>query len=254
MEVSKRSFLKLVGLAILGVLGRTVFGTLSRFKTARASPAGAYFAGKRWGMVVNLKSCSGCGACVDACRSAHNVPSFGNPKDEIKWIWTIPFGQAFPEQNHELLEKELRGLPTPVLCNHCDDPPCARVCPVTAIWKREDGIVMQDYHRCIGCRYCMVACPYGAVSFNWRDPRPFIREINSDFPTRKPGVVERCNFCEERLAKNLRPACVEACKEQALVFGDLEDAGSKVRKTLASSYSLRRKPELGTKPRVYYVV
>lgn len=254
MEVSKRRFLKLIGLAVLGVLARPVFGALTRLKAARASPAGAYFAGKRWGMVVNLKGCTGCAACIDACHTTHNVPSFGNPKDEIKWLWTLRYEQVFPEQNHELIKKELRGLPTPVLCNHCDNPPCAQVCPVGAIWKREDGLVMQDYHRCIGCRYCMVACPYGAVSFNWRDPRPFIGERNSDFPIRKPGVVERCNFCEERLAKDLCPACVEACKEKALVFGDLEDAGSEVRKILDSRFSLRRKPELGTKPKVYYIV
>ncbi len=254
MELSKRRFLKLIGLTVLGVLARPVYGALSRLKAARASPAGAYFAGKRWGMVVNLKSCTGCGDCIDACHRTHNVPSFGNLKDEIKWIWTIPYEQAFPEQSHELINKELRGLPTTVLCNHCDNPPCARVCPVGAIWKREDGLVMQDYHRCIGCRYCMVACPYGAVSFNWRDPRPFIRETDPDFPIRRPGVVERCNFCEERLAKDLRPACVEACKEIALVFGDLEDADSEVRRILFSHYSLRRKPELGTKPKVYYIV
>ena len=84
---------------------------------------------------------------------------------------------------------------------------------------------MMDFHRCIGCRYCMAGCPYGSRSFNWKDPRPFIKKINLEFPTRTKGVVEKCNFCEERLVQGLLPACVEACKEKALVFGDLKATG-----------------------------
>ena len=98
-----------------------------------------------------------------------------------------------------------------------------RVCPTQATWKREDGIVMMDWHRCIGCRYCMAACPYGSRSFNWLDPRPYIHNPNPEFPTRTKGVVEKCNFCAERLGTGRPPACVEACPEKALVFGDLAD-------------------------------
>jgi len=141
-----------------------------------------------------------------------------------------------------------------VFCNHCDNPPCVRVCPVQATWKRQDGIVMMDWHRCIGCRYCVAACPYGSRSFNWFDPRPYIAELNPDFPTRTKGVVEKCNFCEERLAKGQPPACVEACKEKAFVFGNLADPQSEVRQLLESRYTLRRKPELGTQPDVFYLV
>ena len=100
----------------------------------------------------------------------------------------------------------------------------------------------------------MAACPYGSRSFNWRDPRPFIKDIRRDFPTRTKGVVEKCTFCEERLFKGLLPACVEECKSKALVFGDLDDPYSEVRRLLDSSYSIRRKPGLGTKPDVYYLV
>jgi molybdopterin-containing oxidoreductase family iron-sulfur binding subunit len=100
----------------------------------------------------------------------------------------------------------------------------------------------------------MAACPYGARSFNWRDPRPLIKEIDPEFPTRGKGVVEKCNFCAERLAIGKIPACVEACKEGALIFGDLEDPNSEVRKALESSYSTVRKPSLGTKPKVYYII
>ena len=123
-----------------------------------------------------------------------------------------------------------------------------------ATWRREDGVVMMDFHRCIGCRYCMAACPYGSRSFNWKDPRPAIAEVNPDFPTRTKGVVEKCDFCEERLAKNLGPLCAEACAEKALVFGNLEQPDSEIRRALRSRFALQRKPELGTGPSVYYLI
>ena len=113
---------------------------------------------------------------------------------------------------------------------------------------------MMDWHRCIGCRYCMAACPYGSRSFNWFDPRPYISELNPDYPTRTKGVVEKCTFCEERLAKGQAPLCVEACPEKALVFGNLADPKSEVRRLLDARFSIRRKPELGTHPEVFYLV
>ena len=149
----------------------------------------------------------------------------------------------------------MKNGPALLLCNHCDSPPCVSVCPTGATWKREsDGIVMMDWHRCIGCRYCMAACPYGSRSFNWRDPRPSIREITADFPTRTRGVVEKCNFCEERLAKGEPPACVKACPVNAMTFGDAHDPASQVRRLLEANYSIRRRPSLGTKPQVFYLV
>ena len=113
---------------------------------------------------------------------------------------------------------------------------------------------MMDWHRCIGCRYCMAACPYGARSFNWVNPRPHIKTLNPDFPTRTKGVVEKCTFCSERLVKGQMPACVEACPEKALVFGDVNDPKSEIRQLLAGNYTLRRRPELGTGPNIYYLV
>jgi len=111
-----------------------------------------------------------------------------------------------------------------------------------------------DWHRCIGCRYCVAACPYGSRSFNWLDPRPRIAEIRPDFPTRTKGVVEKCTFCEERLAQGLQPACVEACREKALTFGNLSDPGAPVRELLRARYTIRRRPELGTGPEIHYLV
>ncbi len=126
--------------------------------------------------------------------------------------------------------------------------------PRKATFQRADGIVMMDYHRCIGCRFCMAACPYGSRSMNYRDPRPFIRKINPEFPTRTKGVVEKCNFCEERLAQGILPACVTACTQKALTFGDVEDPGSDIRRLLDEKFSLRRRQELGTGPQIYYIL
>jgi Fe-S-cluster-containing dehydrogenase component len=134
-----------------------------------------------------------------------------------------------------------------------------RVCPTQATWKRDDGIVMMDMHRCIGCRYCMAACPYGSRSFNWKNPWENADGTkqavpNPQFPTRTRGVVEKCNLCSERLARGEIPKCVEACRHGALTFGDASDPTSEVRKLLASRYSIRRKVHLGTEPHVFYLV
>ncbi|MFC2149893.1 sulfate reduction electron transfer complex DsrMKJOP subunit DsrO [Calditrichota bacterium] len=255
MTVDRRKFLEIAGLSAAGI-------ACSRIGEAVASsvnlPQERPLTAKRWAMVIDLRKCKDehdCTKCVDACHKIHNVPDFGNPKDEIKWLWKETFHGTFHEQEHEYLDPELVHHPALVLCNHCDNPPCVRVCPTESTWKREeDGIVMMDWHRCIGCRYCVVACPYGSRSFNWRDPRPFIDEIQPDFPTRMRGVVEKCTFCEERLAVGKMPACVDACEAKALTFGDLEDPESEVRQLLKEKFTIRRKPALGTQPEVYYIV
>ena len=252
MSITRRRFLKIGGLTIAGLTVKPAYTLLSASSANKA--------GKRWAMLVELRAClekGRCTDCIDACHKLHNVPRFENPKnqkDEIKWIWTSPYEHVFPDQTHRFMKEEQRRRPVLVLCNHCENPPCVPVCPTKATFTREDGIVMMDYHRCIGCRYCMAACPYGARSFNWRDPKPAIKEINQAFPTRPRGVVEKCSFCEERLAKGLGPACVEACKEKGLLFGDLNNPSSGLRKILETRHILQRRPELGTKPNVYYLV
>ncbi|MBW1996043.1 MAG: 4Fe-4S dicluster domain-containing protein, partial [Deltaproteobacteria bacterium] len=181
-------------------------------------------------------------------------PKFENSRHEIKWIWEEAYENAFPMKQTKYLNERVESLPFLVLCNHCENPPCCRVCPTKATFKRQsDGIVLMDFHRCIGCRFCMAACPFGARSFNFRDPRPFIETINPEFPTRMRGVVEKCNFCAERLAEGKMPACVEA-SDGAIVFGDLEDPGSEVRRLLRDHYTIRRKQSLGTEPSVFYIV
>nr|CAJ31172.1 Hdr-like menaquinol-oxidizing enzyme, subunit A (HmeA) [uncultured sulfate-reducing bacterium] len=257
MGMDRRKFMKVAGVTALGVASGARSKMLAR-GTSRMTAGESPRTGTRWAMVIDLKKCAeadGCKDCINACHVTHNVPKFDSPKDEIKWIWKEPFERAFHSQENEYFGEELKHGPTLLLCNHCDNPPCVRVCPTQATWKREgDGIVMMDWHRCIGCRYCVAACPYGSRSFNWRDPRPHIADIDDDYPTRNRGVVEKCTFCEERLAKGQLPACVEACKAKAIVFGDLEDPDSEIRAILGERFTIRRKPELGTKPEVYYLV
>ncbi|MCW5977134.1 MAG: 4Fe-4S dicluster domain-containing protein [Bryobacteraceae bacterium] len=239
MILDRKSFLRLTGLSVL-----------ARKLVAAVTP-------KRWAMVVDARKClqkEGCQKCIEACHRMHNVPAFAEPRHEVRWIWKEPFERAFPSQENLYSQAAFRDKPFPVFCNHCDNPPCVRVCPTGATWKRDDGIVMMDWHRCIGCRYCVAACPYGSRSFNWLDPRPRLTQMNAEFPTRTKGVVEKCTFCEERLARGEAPACVEACPEKAMVFGNLADPASEVRQLLGARYTVRRKPELGTRPEVYYIV
>ena len=257
MEFDRRAFIKIAGLTVLGLAAKPGWELFSKIEPMELEPGSEALAKKRWAMAVDLKKCwakEGCRDCIDVCHRIHNVPDLGTLKEEIKWVWQDSYEKVFPEHELEYLEEDYRLKPVLLICNHCDNPPCVRYCPTRATWKREDGIVMMDFHRCIGCRYCMAGCPYGSRSFNWRDPRPFIKKINPDFPTRTKGVVEKCNFCEERLAQNLQPACVEACKEKALIFGDLKDPESEIRKVLQNRVVYQRQPELGTKPKVYYIL
>ena len=248
MSINRRQFLKIVGVStVAGIGGTAVFNGLrkSGIEAAQTSPDPRALTAKRWGFVVDmskLQSEEDHQKCIDACHSIHNVPDMsGLPEEirkrqEVKWIWTDNYEHTFPTapedeyQNTELKEEKFF-----LFCNHCAQPACVRVCPTKATFKRKDGIVMQDMHRCIGCRFCMAACPFGARSFNWRDPRPFIKPEKEakDFPTRMIGVVEKCTLCYERLAKGLQPACVEV-SNGAIVFGDLEDPNSEVRKIIAT--------------------
>jgi Fe-S-cluster-containing dehydrogenase component len=257
MAPTRREFLKKAGLSAVGL----VFPFLPSLSLAQTGiPAAGSLSPAAPGPLQALKAVEpkkcrpGCTDCITACHLEHNVPDFKNLKDDVRWIGLEKVGHVFPAEAHPHLPESITTLPVPVLCNHCENPPCVRVCPTQATFKRADGIVMMDYHRCIGCRFCMAACPYGSRSMNYRDPRPFIHKINPAFPTRTKGVVEKCNFCEERLFRGILPSCVIACKDKALAFGDLEDPRSDVRLILDKGLSLRRRPELGTGPQVYYIL
>ncbi len=255
MSIDRRTFLGVAGLSALAIAGKSTLGALAQ--GGQGDGLGKTQPSTRWGMVIDPQQClkgKGCTDCMAACDSAHNVPHFTERAHEVKWIWKEPFDKVFLDQGSRYTDAAFKERPVLVFCNHCDKPPCVRVCPTQATWKRQDGIVMMDWHRCIGCKYCIVACPYGSRSFNFFDPRPRIKKLSPDFPTRAKGVVEKCNFCEERLAKGEQPACVVACQEKALVFGNLDDPKSEVRELLRTRFTIRRKPELGTHPELYYIV
>ena len=270
MGVDRREFLKIAGLStLLGFGGKAAIDVLAPGQLEASMEAVPLTEGKRWAMVVDMRKClekqekEVCRDCIIACHREHNVPDLGNPKDEVKWIFMETYEHSFPGQEHEYIDQGVKHKPFILMCNHCENPPCCRVCPTKATWQREDGIVMMDQHRCIGCRFCMAACPFGARSFNWGDPRKAPKDRNPDFPTnaeyptRSKGVVEKCTFCAERLAKGQLPACVEACAKinvHALTFGDLDERESEVRQLLKRHYTIRRKPELGTGPNLYYII
>ena len=263
MKSSRRSFLKIAGAAALGVGASPVLDVFATGGHGPAEPEPVMKQGsealkaKQWAMVVDTRkihSEKDVEPMIEACHKLHNVPKHPIARHEIKWIWPEEFHNAFPGLNSEFVSEKIHHTAFPVLCNHCENPPCVRACPTKATFKREsDGIVLMDFHRCIGCRFCMAACPFGARSFNFRDPEPFIEEVNLEFPRRMKGVVEKCNFCAERLAVGKLPACVEA-SNGILAFGDLYDPESDVRKLIADNYTIRRKIHLGSSPAVYYIV
>ena len=267
MGTDRRTFLKDLGLSAVAIGGGG--GVLEAVRrSGRLSSAEAAPSGSQWAMVIDVEKCLSAdvrSACVEACDREHNVPSIPDPEDEVKWIWSEEYAHVFPDQTHARTAASIREAPVLVLCNHCTNPSCVKVCPTGATWKREeDGLVLMDMHRCIGCRYCMAACPYGARSFNWRDPRDFVErdEQNkpvSDYPTRTIGVVEKCTFCAERIRVSEEPACVEAANrvsggEGALTFGDVTDPDSAVSRILREKNTICRRVGLGNGPNVYYVV
>jgi len=223
----------------------------------------------KWGMAIDLDLCTACGGCVVACASENNVPMTGTSEAEagtsIAWMGLLPKAEVQEEQQLPEL------LPMP--CMHCEDAPCVKVCPVNATYQNDEGLVVQISDRCIGCRYCMVACPYSRRFFNWKEaewPETYRNLLNPDVSTRPEGVVEKCSFCSHRIRK-LReesrvaehtitdadlqrlPACAQTCPANAIVFGDLNDSESLVSRMAASPRSARLLEHLGAKPKVFYL-
>lgn len=199
----------------------------------------------RYGMVIDLKKCVGCNACSVACRQEHGTP----PGILYTRVLNLEVG-AYPNTRIEF---------QPLLCMHCENPPCEEVCPTGATHKLENGIVVVDADKCIGCRYCMTACPYNARFFNYSSPKEYFPgQGKTAYETAKAaehekGTVEKCTFCAERVEAGEQPACVMSCTAQARYFGDLDDPNSQVSKLIAELGGQPMFAELGTKPSVYYL-
>lgn len=247
----------------------------------------------KYGMVIDLQKCVGCGACALACKAENNTRTRANGQS-YNWADFLSKTEgSFPSTKH---------VTTPVLCNHCTKAPCVENCPVTpkAMFKAEDNTTLHNQDRCIGCRACQMSCPYSAeqldnkslsgetysvISFNfegketqpfWADKTELIKgctasaadtgkkagtlvpNMNSyesgDYKAiRRAGVVEKCIFCHHRITHGLQPACVETCPSKARIFGDLNDANAKIAQVLKKENSVRLKENEGTEPNVFYV-
>ncbi|UCE79006.1 MAG: 4Fe-4S dicluster domain-containing protein [Nitrospiraceae bacterium] len=234
------------------------FGAKFNIKTTKAEP------GVLFGYGLDLSRCIGCRRCVYACVRENNQ----SRDPQIHWITVLRFKKGEKWVN-DLEEAEKYYNPDkvpeegyfymPVQCQQCGSPPCVKVCPTQATWKEPDGIVVVDYNWCIGCRYCMAACPYGARRFNWGRPNIQKKEINQETHylgnrPRYTGVVEKCTFCIQRVRENpgKYPACVEICPVGARKFGNLLDPNSEIRYIIKHKRVFRLKEDLNTKPQFYY--
>ncbi|MEK7275007.1 MAG: sulfate reduction electron transfer complex DsrMKJOP subunit DsrO [Candidatus Desantisbacteria bacterium] len=195
----------------------------------------------RYGMVIDLTKCDGCGECASACRTANNAATFPDEKINNHLLRIAHVKPKFPNS----LEQAI-----PLMCMHCDNAPCVHVCPVKASFVRKDGIVLIDKHRCIGCRYCMIACPYKARSFVFKHNEGF---TNPNIPKTMHGVVEKCDFCVNRVDHGQMPVCVETCKMKAMSFGNLNDKDSQVSRLIASGRVHRVREDLHLGAKVYYL-
>ena len=235
---NRREFLKTTAV----VTGMIVTPGVLLYGVSKADHAdGAVTSEVRWGMLIDTTKCrEGCQDCVNACNTEHNLTE--NVRPEIKPHWVRKVGVRDKQTGNEYA--------LPLLCQHCEHPPCVDVCPTGASFKRADGIVLVDKHICIGCRYCMMACPYKA--------RSFVHEAldnQKPYSPRGKGTVESCTLCVHRVDKKQQPACVEACHKsghKAMLFGDLKDPSSEISKKLKAVRSTALRPDMRLNPGVRY--
>jgi tetrathionate reductase subunit B len=256
MEISRRNFIKI---GVGGVLGAAVLsnvpgvvksiaasGKSSEIRVTDISDANGHF----WRFAIDIRKCIGCGSCARACKKENDVPL--EPEYNRTWVerYVIdaddkvyvdsPNGgyDGFNADYMNLKYKDLsirKSFFVPKLCNHCDKPPCVSVCPVGATYSTKEGVVLVNRNACIGCRYCIQACPFGA--------RFFDRRLN---------VVDKCTWCYHRITKGIPPACVETCPTGARMFGDIRDPDSIVNKLVKKEAISILKPSLGCENKVYY--
>ena len=256
--VSRREFITLlIGAGATLVAAATLAEPLANMLGNAPAPVDTGHGGGdsdiQWAMVIDLRKCVGCKYCVYACQATNDTRTAGR--------WNILIQDETEQGNPFYLTRP---------CLHCGYAPCISVCPVGATDKRADGLVMMDYSKCIGCRYCQTACPYGARVFNWTNredlPNPMVPEWGeSEVPPRPRGVVEKCTFCVQRIDYGYEngltpgvdpeatPACVNICPVTARFFGNIKDPNSSVAKIVSSVPTLRLREDLGTEPNVYYI-
>jgi len=229
------------------------YGVAARIEDSKPLP------GVEYAFALNIGKCIGCRRCVYACMKENNTSR--NP--EIQYIRVLEMEkgtQNVEESEHYYDHKSVPHKDKyymPVQCHQCKNPPCVKACPVKATWQEPDGIIVVDYNWCIGCRYCMAACPYWARRFNFAKPAIPQSEVTKDMAylgnrIRPRGVVEKCTFCLQRVRKGMLPACVEVCPTGSRVFGNLRDPKSPINHILNNKRVYIFKEEAGTIPRFYY--
>jgi molybdopterin-containing oxidoreductase family iron-sulfur binding subunit len=234
MDMNRRNFLK----TSVGAAAVAIAPGMLLFEVAHGHAEGEGASSRvRWGMLIDTTQCkSGCNDCVTACNQENGL-SGGTKSTDSQWMRKIEIKDV----------SSGRELSLPMMCQHCANPPCVDVCPTTASFKRADGIVLVDKHRCIGCRYCMMACPYKARSFV-HEP---LSDQNPDVPRGK-GTVESCTLCVHRVDQGQQPACVEACTNKAILFGDLNDPSSDIAQQLRRVASTQVRADLKLNTGVRY--
>jgi molybdopterin-containing oxidoreductase family iron-sulfur binding subunit len=231
MDIKRRNFLK----TSLGTAALSIAPGILLFDVAHGTAAVS--AAVRWGMLIDTANCrEGCNDCVTACNRENGLRG-ANSTTNAQWIRKIDIKEVSTG----------RQVSLPMMCQHCAHPPCVDVCPTGASFKRADGIVLVDRHRCIGCRYCMMACPYKARSF----VHEAVTDQNPDVPRGK-GTVESCSLCVHRIDAGLKPACAESCTNKAILFGDLNDPASEISKKIRSVASVQVRADLGLDTGVRY--
>jgi tetrathionate reductase subunit B len=242
-DPERRRFLSVLAAAAGVTLapGVILYGVARSSQAIAREPGVAASADVRWGMLIDINRCeSGCDKCVAACNEENGLRGHGRPATDAQWIRKVGIRNPRTGESYSL----------PVMCQHCAEPPCVDVCPTGASFKRADGIVLVDRHRCIGCRYCMMACPYKARSFVHEE-----LEDQKPHAPRGQGTVESCTMCVHRVDEGGHPACVEACGEsggRAMLFGDLQDPESEISKQVARYATRQIRADLGLDPGVRY--
>ncbi len=233
INTQRRQFMK----TSAGVVAVAIAPGMLLYSTAHGKAETAASSGVRWGMLIDTTQCSNdCSDCVIACNRENGL-SGGTKATDSQWIRKIEIKDISTGRSASL----------PMMCQHCEHPPCVDVCPTEASFKRADGIVLVDRHLCIGCRYCIMACPYKARSFV-HEP---LDDQNPDVPRGK-GTAEACSLCVHRIDKGQAPACAEACRNKAILFGDLNDANSKIYKKVRAVASAQIRADLQLNTGVRY--